>query len=338
MEFKMTLNNFKEFIKKTKEGIQKNPADPENAGDQNLLMNVMKVISDMKDVDPKHEQIITRMKEMVAKLKKHNVIIIDKKEEDPLQSIDNIKSSFTETAGQVFKVKADIIQFKDQEAQKLKEKLKEFNESVNEFRKKFLAELPFNCRDNMTMEEIKESYVKIMNFHNQLRAIEVRAQDYNQLEKLFELQKSNYKPIKECTSDLRNLKTMWDTVAMVNYQYSDWKSKTWRQIKADVFLEVNKTLANQIKTLPKEIRGYKGYNVIVDKVKNMGTVLPLISALHSEFMEERHWTQVKTLTKQNFEQGSNAFNFESVIKLELFKYEAAINEIVDIAQKENKIE
>jgi dynein heavy chain, axonemal len=264
MEFKMTLNNFKEFIKKTKEGIQKNPADPENAGDQNLLMNVMKVISDMKDVDPKHEQIITRMKEMVAKLKKHNVIIIDKKEEDPLQSIDNIKSSFTETAGQVFKVKADIIQFKDQEAQKLKEKLKEFNESVNEFRKKFLAELPFNCRDNMTMEEIKESYVKIMNFHGQLRAIEVKAQDYNQLEKLFELQKSNYKPIKECTSDLRNLKTMWDTIAMVNYQYSDWKSKTWRQIKADVFLEINKTLANQIKTLPKEIRSYKGYNVIVD--------------------------------------------------------------------------
>lgn len=47
---------------------------------------------------------------------------------------------------------------------------------------------------------------------------------------------------------------------------------------------------------------------------------------------------MKTLTKQNFDEKSAAFTFESVIKLELYKYEAAINEIVDIAQKENKIE
>lgn len=78
---------------------------------------------------------------------------------------------------------------------------------------------------------------------------------------------------------------------------------------------MNKTLATQLKTLPKEIRNYKGYNVIVDKVKNMGTVLPLISALHSEFMEDRHWDQVRTLTGQQFDQKSQTFTFESVIGL-----------------------
>jgi len=28
----------------------------------------------------------------------------------------------------------------------------------------------------------------------------------------------------------------------------------------------------------------------------MGTVLPLVSALHSEFMEDRHWAELKELT------------------------------------------
>lgn len=28
----------------------------------------------------------------------------------------------------------------------------------------------------------------------------------------------------------------------------------------------------------------------------MGTVLPLVSALHSEFMEDRHWDELKKLT------------------------------------------
>jgi len=88
--------------------------------------------------------------------------------------------------------------------------------------------------------------------------------EYNALEKLFELQKSNYKAIKECFMDLKNLKIMWDAISMVNYQYNDWMGKQWRNIKADIFQEINKTLATQLKTLPKEIRNYKGYAVIVD--------------------------------------------------------------------------
>jgi dynein heavy chain, axonemal len=64
--------------------------------------------------------------------------------------------------------------------------------------------------------------------------------------------------------DLKNLKIMWDAISMVNYQYNDWMGKQWRNIKADIFQEINKTLATQLKTLPKEIRNYKGYAVIVD--------------------------------------------------------------------------
>jgi len=35
---------------------------------------------------------------------------------------------------------------------------------------------------------------------------------------------------------------MWDTISMVNYQYNDWKTKPWRQIKAETMLEINKAL------------------------------------------------------------------------------------------------
>lgn len=65
-------------------------------------MKVMKVISDVKDVDAKHEAIILRLKNMVAKLKKHNVPLQEKGGEDPLSAIDNAKSSFNETVGKVF--------------------------------------------------------------------------------------------------------------------------------------------------------------------------------------------------------------------------------------------
>lgn len=53
-------------------------------------MNVMKVISDVKDVEPKTESIIKRIKEMVNVLKLHGYLTPDKNQEEPLQAIDNI--------------------------------------------------------------------------------------------------------------------------------------------------------------------------------------------------------------------------------------------------------
>ena len=79
---------------------------------------------------------------------------------------------------------------------------------------------------------------------------------------------------------------------MTNYQYKDWKQQSWRRIKADNLIELNKMLTVQLKNLPREVRSFRGYNPLVDQIKNMGVVLPLVSQLHSEFMEKRHWKQL----------------------------------------------
>jgi dynein heavy chain len=72
-------------------------------------MSVMKVISDVKDVEPKAEGVIKRMKEMVNTLKKHSINMLDRGEEEPLQAIDNTYAAFKETTQKVFKIKADIL-------------------------------------------------------------------------------------------------------------------------------------------------------------------------------------------------------------------------------------
>jgi len=57
---------------------------------------------------------------------------------------------------------------------------------------------------------------------------------------------------------------MWDAVGMINHQYKDWKSQSWRRMKADNLIEQNKLLALQLKNLPRDIKNFKGYNPIVD--------------------------------------------------------------------------
>ena len=61
-------------------------------------MNVMKVISDVKDVEPKTEGIIKRIKEMVNVLKLHGFLQQDKGDEEPLQAIDTTYALYNETS------------------------------------------------------------------------------------------------------------------------------------------------------------------------------------------------------------------------------------------------
>lgn len=96
-----------------------------------------------------------------------------------------------------------------------------------------------------------ESYNKIDQYYAKLQKFQQQARENAELEDLFELQRRSYKPLKECLSDLKNLKTLWDLIALVNLQYNDWKTKFWRQIKADVLIEQNKIFSNQIKSVNK---------------------------------------------------------------------------------------
>jgi dynein heavy chain len=80
----------------------------------------------------------------------------------------------------------------------------------------------------MSSEEVNYSYVKVDNYYRKLKDIEKEAFDYNQLERLFELEKSGYKQLRDCAIDLKSLKVMWDAISMVNFQYNDWKGKPFR--------------------------------------------------------------------------------------------------------------
>lgn len=97
--------------------------------------------------------------------------------------------------------------------------------------------------------------------------------------------------------------------------------------------QTNPTLA-----VNKEIKSYKSFMALNERVKQMGTILPLISQLHSKFMMPRHWQKLGRMcnTKINFQ--SPQFCLEDLIKLELYKYAEDVTEIVDGAQNEAKIE
>ena len=347
-EYKTTLKNLKQFNLKTNAGLKTNPkdvfanADPTNERqkekNRGLLMKVMKHISEMKSVKGQISVVVERMRNMVTKLKKHGIQVAEKGEDEPLQAIESSEGGFNETEKKVNEIKKDIINIIGDEAIEVKKKLDTFGAKVSAFKTEFKANLPYIYDENLGVKEIMDSYEKIDAYYVKLLKFEQEARENAELEDLFELERRNYKPLKECLSDLKNLKSLWDLISLVNLQYNDWKTKFWRQIKADVLVEQNKVFSTQIKQVNKEVRFIKGWQTIGEKVGNMTVVLNLVEALRGDYIEDRHWKHLKDKTHTDFDHKASTFSLDDIIRLKLYKLKPEVEEIVDIAQKEFKID
>mmetsp|Transcript_20734 Transcript_20734/g.31858 ORF Transcript_20734/g.31858 Transcript_20734/m.31858 type:complete len:227 (+) Transcript_20734:3822-4502(+) len=156
------------------------------------------------------------------------------------------------------------------------------------------------------------------------------------------MQKSSYKDLRDCRTELVQLKQMWDLISLIDYQFENWKSTLWDKIDTEELMQLIKEMqtkqCNPQAPQNKDIKNWKAFVALNDRVKNMNTILPLISQLHSKFMQERHWKKLMHITDQSIAFSSPKFCLDDLIKLELYKYSDEVNELVDGAQKEAKIE
>jgi hypothetical protein len=138
--------------------------------------------------------------------------------------------------------------------------------------------------------------------------------------------------------DLMNLKTFYDTNAIVFYQYNLWKLTLWDKIDTDDLEFQNKELGVQIRNLSKPIKSWKSFGALNKKTEDMKIILPLISQLHSKNMKERHWIKLGQRINQKINFQSAGFKFDDIIALKLQNYQEIVEETVELANKEAKVE
>ena len=196
--------------------------------------------------------------------------------------------------------------------------------------------------------DIEEAYAVMDRIHHAPRSdanpvgslvdIKRDAQRLNEMQELFELFVIEYRQIDQCDKEAKFLKEVWDMIAHVNMCYSEWRKAKWNDIKVDDLLDTNKQLAKEIKTCDKYVKNWHAYKGLEDAVKNMGTSLPLVGALHHPAMRERHWQQLMRTAGQPSGKVDSSFTLGRILDMELHRFEDDVLEIVDRAQKELTIE
>ena len=104
---------------------------------------------------------------------------------------------------------------------------------------------------------------------------------------------------------------------MIDYQFEAWKSTLWDKIDTDnleqLIKEMQSKQCNPQTPQNKDIKNWRAFVALNERVKNMSTMLPLISQLHSPFMMERHWKKLMKITGKLIEFQSPRFCLEDLI-------------------------
>lgn len=219
----------------------------------------------------------------------------------------------------------------------LKEELEGFFLAMRNFRNKFRAEAPFAFKG-----PVEDAYKQMEEHAAGLVEKEVQVRKYNELEDLFELQVSKYPETQDTRIELRLLKGLWDSKAMVGSTYVDWRTALWSEINTEALDDENKVLLKHLRKQGNDfpvVKGWAVYRDIEDAIKNMGVVLPLINDLHSPAMRVRHWKSLAAVCEvKSVNPSDPKFTMDDMMQLNLHAHVEDVSMIVETAQKELKIE
>lgn len=326
------LSELHEFVQKVNKGLDA----PVEAGNRDALMTVLSYIHNVRKRMPEIAALFDPMHQIVSLLKA-NAIVIDMPfvgGQPALDYLEHAKLHWDNVVNKAFRVKENIQPLQTAMLEGIRKEIKQFTANVAKFIKDFRQSGPFNWLEN---SNIRDAYASLDRCQRQLMQLEAESKAINDLEDLFELPQSPHGAVREIEQDLKDLKMVWDTVMMIDYMFSTWKNTLWAEIQTDELMEETKKIQNQLKRYPKKARDWGVFKQLEIVAKNMSICLPLVHDLHSQAMRDRHWKSLMALTGVSIDRGPN-FCLDDLLSLNLQYHVDAVSEIVEVANKELKIE
>jgi dynein heavy chain len=358
-----TLDRFDSFTIQVEEGLAMPVDDGDNVGN---LRQVMRDILETTKAELFTMDMFPPLKECLALLRHHQVDMGGEKipskgevrrrekrgkpddwvpDGPPDLSKSKVVADYLDEAPMIWEgivktkyAKKDAIApIKMQEEIKLKEELNAYYEEMRAFRGEFRGNAPFAHQGTA-----EEAYAEIDVFAKKLEDFATRAADFNKQEELFELPVSKYPELPQTLMELRLLRALWDFKAMVMFTYDGWKRCAWDAVDTDKLESQNKTILKTLRANGNNdqiIKQWQVFRDIEDAIKNMQIVLPLINDLHSDALQNRHWKALaRVCSVAKVEPTAEGFSLGDMMALKLHTRVEEVQEVVETAQKEKKIE
>ncbi|XP_041988681.1 dynein axonemal heavy chain 2 isoform X2 [Aricia agestis] len=146
--------------------------------------------------------------------------------------------------------------------------------------------------------------------------------------------------LQKMEKELEKLEEVWELVNKWEESWEKYKDQRFWEMETDEMEDTTMFLFRNFNRLSRQLKD-KGWGIIeatratVDAFRR---TLPLIGDLKNPCMRDRHWDRIKTLMEAEFDQDSEEFKLELIMRLNFQTYAEEIAEISKAATMELNIE
>ncbi|KAG6451923.1 hypothetical protein O3G_MSEX007393 [Manduca sexta] len=313
------------YVEKSSEEAMKMPADLKDLAF--AIATYERLISDIPIVESTFPPITDKM----TTLAKFEVELSS----DMVTRHENIPVIWSDYLLLLEEAKKNLELNKDKFKTELLEQAEVFKEAAKDFCEDFYKKSP--CSSDISG---KDAMAQLKAFRDQLNALRAQEQQIRDGLAVFNLTTPVNLDLQKMEKELEKLEEVWGLVFQWEESWEKYKTQTFWEMETDEMEENVMFLFRNFNRLSRQLKD-KGWDIIDTtrvKVDAFRRTLPLIGDLKNPCMRERHWDRIKTLMGVEFDQDSEDFKLELIMRLNFQAYADEIAEISNAATMELNIE
>ncbi|KAG0078658.1 hypothetical protein BGZ90_004687, partial [Linnemannia elongata] len=138
--------------------------------------------------------------------------------------------------------------------------------------------------------------------------------------------------------ELRDLKSVWSSLAKIWQSVSEIKDTLWSTVVPRKIRTQLDTLMNSTKDMPNRMRQYAAFEYVQESLRLYLKVNPLLTDLKSEALRERHWRQLFKALRVEGRLTLSEMTVGNIWDLDLKRNESLVRDIIVVAQGEMALE
>ncbi|OMJ82808.1 hypothetical protein SteCoe_16405 [Stentor coeruleus] len=322
-----TLGELEAFIQTTQDGI--NIKGKQVSEDVKMLLKVKKHI---EEVEEKGDQVVLKMDVITEALSMYERE--NNSREADARKLKKLSESWGGLQKKAKEVKKDIAPSVATESDKCKGQIRNFEEELKTY-SAAIKKKDFQKYDIGVVSALKllqEEETKMKSDQAYLEELEHLSKNFGFPEAIIGCSKQ----LEQNLIDITTMKQLWDHTEKILKTYESYLATTWPKITAADWEEDNKKLMKDLREI-KVDRKCNAFAGITTTTKTWSIFLPLITQLKEDCMMNRHWEGLKKTLSHEFTINEN-FKLQKFFEMELYKFSEPVEDIVDQARNEAKME
>jgi len=226
-----------------------------------------------------------------------------------------------------------LVFVKEQFREVTKQQAVDFQEELKDLKRAFYGSGP-----GAPSIELEKGVELVEEYQKQLVECNRKKADLINAENLFSLPMTSYPILQELSGELDRLSKIYDLFREQREFQESMSAMLWSDLDINALNTGADELEKKCRKFPKELKESSTYKGVEARIYNFKDSLPLIVRLKNDAMQRRHWQKLMDVTGVKFDMTSATVTLGSIFAMELHRFTSDIEEIVNEAIQELKIE